>query len=260
MNHNVLIFCLIPGLSFLVCGCGNNVVDQLSIDMSKGYIAKFEDGKLDGHRVYGYDASYIHAAIAKLIENRRTNLEKLSEANIMTHFPLVYFLALKYEDKKGASGKTIEGECFRIQLSAVDYSRSLDDSESSRREWPSSRKCYTFFMVAADDQVEILSVVPSRNSKSISSFQSKRLSYDTVNSKVQIWDAYMLDRDHPERVLECKYKKVFAVMTDQPFNYMPYSSNKRYELLELEHAGSVFRLCWRTPQCMLFVPEALLPK
>lgn len=113
-------------------------------------------------------------------------------------------------------------------------------------------------MIADDDQVEIFSVVPSRNFKSTSSFQNKRLSYGSVNSKVQIWDAYMPDRNHPEKVLGCKYKKVFAILTDKPFNYMAYATNKRYELVELEHAGSVYRLCWHTPQCMLFVPENLL--
>lgn len=256
MNYKVLI--LIPALSFLVSGCGNNIVDQLSIDISKGYVARFEDGKLDGHRVYGYDASYLRAAIAKLLENRRSDLEKLSEVNIMTHFPLVYFLALKYEDKKSASGKTIEGECFRIQLSAVDFLRSPAASERHSCEWPSCGKNYTFFMIADDDQVEILSIVPSRNFKSTSSFQSKHLSYGSVNSKVQIWDAYMPDRNHPEKILECKYKKVFAIMTDQPFNYMAYITDKRHELIELEHSGSVYRLCWHTSQCMLFVPEKLL--
>lgn len=100
MKYDKLIFYLISALLFLVSGCGNNVVGQLSTDMSQGCVARFEDGKLDGHRVYGYDASYLHAAIVKLVENRRSDLEKLSEANIMTHFPLVYFLALKYEDKK----------------------------------------------------------------------------------------------------------------------------------------------------------------
>ena len=259
MNFNMQVFCLIPALPVLVSGCGNNVVDQLSIDMSKGYVAIFEDGELDGHRVYGYDASYLHAAIAKLIENRRSDLEKLSDANAMTYFPLVYFLALKYEDRISASGKTIEDECFRIQLSAVDFFRSLDTPGSSRREWPSSGKCYTFFMVD-DDRVDVLSVVPSRNFNSISSFESKHLSYCSVNSKIMIWDAYMPDRNHPEGIFMRKYKKVFAVMTDQPFNYMAYVTNKRYELVELVHGGFVYRLCWQTPQCMLFVPETLLPK
>lgn len=260
MNYNLLIFCLIPALPVLVSGCGNNAFDQLSIDLSKGYVARFEDGKLDGHRVYGYDAAYLHDAIARLLENRRSNLGMLSETSVMTQFPLVYFLALKYEDKKNASGKTTEGECFRIQLSAVDFFRSSDAYEGSHCEWPSCRKCYTFFMVDDDGQVEILSVVPSRNFKSISSFQSKRLSYGSVNARILIWDAYMPDRNHPEKIFEGKYKKVFAVMTDQPFNYMAYVTYKRHELIEMEHSGSVYRLCWRTPQSMLFVPEALLPK
>ena len=113
------------------------------------------------------------------------------------------------------------------------------------------------FMVD-DDCVDVLSVVPSRNFKSISSFESKHLSYCSVNSKILIWDAYMPDRNHPERIFMGKYKKVFAVMTDQPFNYMAYVTNKRYELVESEHGGSVYRLCWHTPQCMLFVPEKVL--
>ena len=95
-----MIICLIPALPVLVSGCGNNAFDQLSIDLSKGYVARFEDGKLDGHRVYGYDAAYLHDAIARLLENRRSNLGILSETSVMTQFPLVYFLALKYEDKK----------------------------------------------------------------------------------------------------------------------------------------------------------------
>ena len=260
MNNNVPIFCLGSVLTFLFSGCGNDVVDQLSIDLSKGYAARFEEGKLDGHRVYGYDASYLHAAIAQLIENRRSTLGKLSEADITTHFPLVYFLALKYEDKKDVSGKIIESESFRIQLSAIDFLRYPEKPGNSYCEWPSCEKCYTFFFVAENDRVDVLSVVPSRNFKSTSSFQSKCLSYGSVNSKVQIWDAYMSDRNHPEKILDGKYKKVFAILTDRPFNYMSYIANKRYELVELEHCGSVYRLCWRTPQCMLFVPEALLPK
>ncbi len=57
MNHNVLIFCLIPGLSFLVCGCGNNVVDQLSIDMSKDILQNLKMGNLMG---IGYMAMMHH--------------------------------------------------------------------------------------------------------------------------------------------------------------------------------------------------------
>jgi hypothetical protein len=68
----------------------------------------------------------------------------------------------------------------------------------------------------------------------------------------------MPDRNRPEKILEGKYKKAFAVMTDHPFNYMTYTTSKKLEFVELLRGEAVYRLCWQTPECMIFVPEALL--
>ena len=251
----VLFTCL-----FLFAGCGNNVIEQLTLDLSKECCARFADDELDGHRVYGYDASKLNNSISEMIAKRRSKLGKLSETEIKSYFPLVYFVALKYENRLDTAGKIMESEHFRLQFGAIDFFHTPDDPESPSSERPSCTKCFTFFFLSEDDNVEILSVDLSRNLHSASSLQRKCLSYGSVNSKIQIWDAYMTDRNRPERILENKYKKVFAIMTDRPFNYMTYTRIKQLELLELVHSGSVYRLCWQTPECMLFIPETLLPQ
>lgn len=257
VKHVLLCFCLA-----LLFGCNNpnDIVKQMEMELSKGYAGKFEDGALDGHRVYGYDASKLHDSIVRFIAKQESKLAKLSETDIKSYFPLVYFVALKFENRLDSSGKIMEDECFRIQLGTIDFYHFPDGPKHPHHERPSCAKCYTFFMVAEDDHVEILSVAPSRNLNSTSSVQGKHLSYGSINSKIQIWDAYMPDRNHPEKILNGKYRKVFAVMTDRPFNYMAYTRIKQLELLELMHSGSVYRLCWQTPECMIFIPEALLPE
>ena len=244
---------------FLFAGCGNNVIEQLTLDLSKGYCARFTDDELDGHRVYGYDASRLNNSILEMVAKQRGKLEKLSETEIKSYFPLVYFVALKYENRLDPAGKIMEGEHFRLQFGAIDFFRSPEGPESPSSERPSCTKCFTFFFLSEDDNVEILSVDVSRNLHSASSFQGKCLSYGSVNSKIQIWDAFMPDRNRPEKILEGKYKKAFAVMTDHPFNYMPYTTSKKLEFVELLRGEAVYRLCWQTPECMIFVPEALLP-
>ena len=52
---------------FLFAGCGNDVIEQLTLDLSKGYCARFTDDELDGHRVYGYDASKLSNSILEMV-------------------------------------------------------------------------------------------------------------------------------------------------------------------------------------------------
>ena len=244
---------------FLFAGCGNDVIEQLTLDLSKGYCARFTDDELDGHRVYGYDASRLNNSILEMVAKQRGKLEKLSETEIKSYFPLVYFVALKYENRLDPAGKIMEREHFRLQFGAIDFYRSPEGPESPSSERPSCVKCYTFFFVTKEDDVEILSIVPARNLKGTSSFQGEDFSYSFTNAKIQIWDAFMTDRNRPEKILEGKYKKAFAVITDRPFNYIPYTASKKLELVELLKGEAVYRLCWQTPECMIFVPEALLP-
>ena len=241
-------------------GCGNDVIDQMVHDLSNGYGARFEDGMLDGHRTCGYDAAYLHDSIVKLITKEQCILGKLSKSEIQARFPLVYFVALKYETRLGPDRRVVDGKCFRLQLGAIDFFRSPDGPESPTRERPSCAKFYTFFMVSEDDHVEILSVSPSRNIGNTISFQGKYFSYSATNSKILIWDAYMPDRNRPEKILEGRYKKSFAVITDNPFNYMPYATSEKVELVEALYAGAIYRLCWHVSECMIFIPDVLLPQ
>lgn len=257
----VLARLLVCAMSSLAAGCGKNVAEQMMLDMARGCGARFQDGMLDGHRVYGYDASYLHGSLLKAIERRKDEIGRLSGDDVGALFPLVYFVALKYEDPPRATGGERGERSFRMQIGAIDYLPSSGDRHGDvALELPSSSKCFTFLMVGESNRVEILSVDLSRNFKRGSRVLGRFCSYGSVDAEIQIWDAYMEDRNRPEKILAGRYGKAFAVKTDRPFNYMEYTKPGRLEFLELLHAGSVYRLCWHTPECMVFIPEALLPK
>ena len=258
MKSGNLCVVLIPVMLFFVSGCGNSSIEQLKLGLSKGYGASFENGKLEGHRTYGYDASYLHDAIVSYLEGEKQRLEKMSEKELCKYFPLVYFVALKYEDVPGRKTK-MDGTCFRLQASAIDYlpsSKELRDDDAFVAD--SGSQCFTFFFTTECGQIEILSVDLSRNPRRRFGVEDRNFSYKSINTPIHVWDAYMQDRNHPERVLGGKYNKVFAVMTDRPFNYMFYATANGLELVESLNGSSVLRLCWRTPECMIFIPEALL--
>ena len=259
MKPRILEITLFGAMLLSIVGCGKRAIEEIALDLSKGYCAQFKDDELDGCRVYGYDASYLHGSIVELIAKQRDKLEKMSKSEFKAFFPFVYFVALKYENDFGSNNKKKENKFFRIQFGAIDFYHSPDGPGSPRQERPSCVKCYTFFFVTKEDDVEILSIVPARNPKGTSSFQGEYFSYSFTNAKTQIWDAFMPDRNRPEKILEGRYKKAFAVMTDHPFNYMPYTTSKKLEFVELLRGEAVYRLCWQTPECMIFVPEALLP-
>lgn len=259
MKIGVLKIILFGPMLLSIVGCGNSVIEEMTLDLAKGYCAQFKDDELDGCRVYGYDASYLHGSIVELMAKERDKLDKMSKPEFEACFPLVYFVALKYENEFGSNSRQKENKCFRIQFGAIDLYHAPASPESPRQERSSSTKCYTFFLVAEDDHVEVLSVDLTRNPKNGPWRQGRYFSYGSTNAKIRIWDACMTDRNRPEKILEGKYKKAFAVMTDRPFNYMPYTASKRLELVELLHGDAIYRLCWQTPECMIFVPEALLP-
>ena len=259
MKIGVLEITLFGAMQLSIVGCGNSAIEEITLDLSKGYCAQFKDDELDGCRVYGYDASYLHGSIVELIAKQRDKLDKMSKSELKACFPFVYFVALKYENDFGSNSKQKENKCFRIQFGAIDFYHSPDGPERPRQERPSCTKCYTFFLVAEDDHVEVLSIDLTRNPKNGPWRQGRYISHGSTNAKIQIWDAYMLDRNRPEKILDGKYKKAFAIMTDRPFNYMPYTASKKLEFLELLHGEAVYRLCWQTTECMVFVPEALLP-
>ena len=255
----MLILALLCAMSFLASGCGRNVAEQMMLELSKGYGARFEDGMLDGYRVYGYDASYLHGAIVEAVANQKDELGRLSVDDVGALFPLVYFVTLKYEDTSKAIGVRPENRRFRIQIGAIDYLPSFRGRRGDGiQELPSNAQCFTFFTVGESGQVEILSVDLTRNLKRGSMVVGRFCSYGSADAEILIWDAHMADRNRPEKILDGSYKKVFAVKTDRPFNYMEYTKPERLGLLELLHGSAVYRLCWSTPECMIFIPEALL--
>ena len=63
MKIGVLKIILFGAMLLSIVGCGNSVIEEMTLDLAKGYCAQFKDDELDGCRVYGYDASYLHGSI-----------------------------------------------------------------------------------------------------------------------------------------------------------------------------------------------------
>ena len=69
---------LIISLIVFCVGCEKHWAEQLNDEVGMGLAADFEDGCLDGYRMYGYDASYLHGKIKDQIAQRLPAYKKIS--------------------------------------------------------------------------------------------------------------------------------------------------------------------------------------
>lgn len=241
-------------LGFLFQGCGSHPVDQLCKDLADGEGARFSNGELDGYKMYGFDAAWLHGKIVNLFEERKTVFKKMPNESFLRTFPLVYFVSLKYDEGDYLGIKRRLPECFRLQYGAIEHPKP----EEFNQGWTSRDRCFTFFMVTESDKVYALSINLAQNLVSGHWTQGQQFIYGAVDAPVSIWDTSLPDRNSPEQILTQHYKEVFAVYTERPFNYLCYNNISRLDNFRKLRGDSVLRLCWSTPKCMVFIPEYLL--
>lgn len=248
------ILVLIISIVILSVGCEKHWTEQLNDELNKGLAADFEDGCLDGYRMYGYDASYLHGKIKDQITKRLPSYKKISLSDMRRSNPLIYFVALKHEDDCRRKIRREASDRFRLQFGAIEH-QMLGESDQG---WTSRDRCFTFFMVTESDAVYALSIDMSRNWGSGLWTRGRDFLYGAEDAPVSIWDTSLPDRNSPEQILTQHYKEVFAVYTERPFNYLCYNNVSRLNNFRQLRGNSVFRLCWSTPKCMIFIPEYLL--
>ena len=151
---------LIISLIVICVGCEKHWAEQLNDEVGRGLAADFEDGCLDGYRMYGYDASYLHGKIKDQIAQRLPAYKKISLSDMRRSNPLIYFVALKFEDDCRRKVMKEAVERFRLQYGAIEHPMP----EESNQGWTSRDRCFTFFMVTESDEVYALSIDMSRNS------------------------------------------------------------------------------------------------
>lgn len=241
-------------MGLLFQGCGSHPVDQLCKDLADGEGARFKNGELDGYEMYGFDAVCLHGRILDFFEEKKCAYKEMSSERFLRIFPFVYFVALKYDEGVYLGIKRRSPECFRLQYGAIEHC----EQDESELRMPPQNRCFTFFMVTESDTVYALSINLAQNLGSGHWTQGEQFFYGAVDAPVSIWDTSLPDRNSPEQILTQHYKEVFAVYTERPFNYLCYNNISRLNNFRQLRGNSVFRLCWSTPKCMVFIPEYLL--
>lgn len=247
---------ILIGAMLAVSGCGNNLARQFESILEDKCLVKFCDGKLGEHFTDGFDASFLHAAIKRHFDGNKNRYTDMDDNQFASLFPAVYFVSLKSKDGVGVWKPKYDKGILAMEIDSIEYRRStnvmLSEMKNSVR-----RKTFTFFMITPEDKVEILSVDLSRN-PSRGHGVGRNFIFSSVDCSISIWDSFMPDKNKPESIFGKQYKKILAVMTDRPFNYMENIKVERLLALEKMGWAYVFRLCWRTPTCMIFIPEQLL--
>ena len=236
----------------LLSGCRRHWAEQLEAELDGGLGACFVDGKLDGLATYGFDASFLHGRILRHVRERLPAYLKTPLKEFRRSSPLVYFLALKYE-----AGRHERAKCLRLQYGAIERRGSGEGTEDACEERPGRNRCFTFFMVTESNAVHVLCVDTSRNRCSSHWTLGRDFRYGSADFPIAIWDASLPDRNSPEVVLGQTYREVFAVMTERPFNYLAYQTVGRLDDIRQLVGTSIFRLRWKTPECLIFIPDYL---
>ena len=222
--------------AFVAVGCERYTNQQLaeSIVSSKGI--QYRTDWLGTIKTYGYDAGMLQGRLASYVEHTDEPRVKL---------PLFYLIALKFESDPlydGTKGRT----CFRFQYSGV-FKHFGEGSHSSD-------SCFTFFMKNHNGEMHVLCVDMNCLAIHRSGTCGDRFDFCSGSVPIDIWSGNLPDRDHPETILTARYIDVLAVRTDRPFNYHAY----RKESFEGMQSPDVYRVCRRTPDCMIFIPTILM--
>ena len=119
--------------------------------------------------------------------------------------------------------------------------------------------CFTFLMLTTNDLVRVISFERRRNSGNRCGLEGKYFRYLNGYSKLSIWDGHLNDLNRPEEIFTEPYKDVFAVQSRMPFNYDLIYNPTTYYVAKKEwfKKENIFRMVWRTKECMLFLPVVL---
>lgn len=222
--------------AFVTVGCERYTNQQLAEAIVDGKGIQYRADRLGRIRTYGYDASMLRGRLASYVEHANESLVQL---------PLFYLIALKFESDPlydGTKGRT----CFRFQYSGVF--KHLGEGSHS----PNS--CFTFFMKSHDGATHVLCVDMNCLEIHHSTICGDRFDFSSGYSPINVWSGDLPYRDHPESILTARYTDILAVRTDRPFNYHAH----RKEFFEGMQSPDVYRVCWRTPDCMIFLPTILM--
>lgn len=238
----------------LFTGCGKHWSDQIVDEINGGSAADFTDGRIDGYSVYGFDASFLNGNLCRYIKGRKDIYRKTSIEDIPQGDLTAFFAILKFDCELYKRTRSDDFKCFRLQYGTFKRVEKTEGLFANP-----VKKSFTFFLVTKHGEVHILCVDCSRNAIRSHWRGGRDFEYGTRDVKIGIWDAQIPERNHPEQVLSEEYEDVFAIVTDSPFNYLAYATLQKVEELKSFHEGSLLKLVWRTPECMVFLPDCLCP-
>lgn len=193
---------------------------------------------------YGYDACQVKDSVYNYIAS--TPLKEIE-------MPFICYAALKFEPERFPCSRKDEIAKFLFQWGGAMATRNQPRGYAS-----SPNLCFTFFMLTSNDVTRVLAFDLGRNRYNRSSYGSDYYDYVRGVSWLSIWDGHLNDLDKPEEIFSEQYKDVFAVMTDRLFNYdsSPWATDFQVAR-KIAGRKRLYRLVWRTKECMLFLPDVL---
>lgn len=193
---------------------------------------------------YGYDARHVKNCVRDYII--RTPLKEIG-------MPFLCYAALKFEPERFPNNRKGENAKFLFQ-----WGGAMEVRDPSLGYSMGPNLCFTVFMLTSNDVPRVLSFDIQRNRYNRNGYGSDYYDYVRGMSWLSIWDGHLNDLNKPEEIFIEQYKDVFAVVTDRLFNYdcSPWATNFQIAR-EVAGRNRLFRIVWRTKECMLFLPEVL---
>lgn len=240
---NYAILALFTAFLGLVLGCS----DQREEEFRRYYasVVCATETKIDEHLTHGYDARIIRRLVQEYVG--RTSFDDIC-------IPFICYAALKFEPAPFPNGHKDDPPMFHFQWGGV-----LEPLEMERCLDVPSDICFTFLMLTTNDLVRVISFERRRNSGNRCGLEGKYFRYLNGYSKLSIWDGHLNDLNRPEEIFTEPYKDVFAVQSRMPFNYDLIYNPTTYYVAKKEwfKKENIFRMVWRTKECMLFLPVVL---
>lgn len=241
-------------VALFLSGCGTHWSDQMIKEIEKWGAAEFSNGRLCGYSTYGFDASFLNGRLLRYAKEKRDEFRGKRFEDIPKGDVAVFFSSLVFSRDAFMNIKPHEAPCFRLQYGAV---KTRKDEGKSFFADP-VKKSFTFFFVTKTGEVHVLCVDCSRNPMSSHWSGGRDFAYGGRDVRIGIWDAHMPDRNRPEKILDGEYEDMFGIVSDSPFNYLPYLTPRKARIVKSMHGDSVLKPVWRTSECMIFIPGCLL--
>ena len=193
---------------------------------------------------YGYDAQQVKELVLNYVE--RTPLKEIG-------MPFLCYAALKFEPLRYPNDPRDKTAKFLFQ-----WGGAVETMDRSRECAIGPTLCFTCFLLTTNDVIRVLSFDLQRNWYHRSVYGSDFYDYERGVSRLSIWDGHLNDLNRPEEMFTEQYKDAFAVVSDRLFNYdcTPWATDFQYAK-EAVDRRRIFRLVWRTKECLLFLPEVL---